>query len=54
MCIRDRHETEESDNVLEAYERLIHDSMAGDQTLFTNAEGIERLWDCLLYTSRCV
>ncbi len=39
------HETEESDNVLEAYERLIHDSMAGDQTLFTNAEGIERLWE---------
>jgi glucose-6-phosphate 1-dehydrogenase len=39
------HETEESDNVLEAYERLIHDSMVGDQTLFTNAEGIERLWE---------
>jgi len=39
------HETEESDNVLEAYERLIHDSMSGDQTLFTNAEGIERLWE---------
>ena len=31
--------------MLEAYERLIHDSMAGDQTLFTNAEGIERLWE---------
>jgi len=39
------HETEESDHVLEAYERLIHDSMSGDQTLFTNAEGIERLWE---------
>ena len=39
------HETEETDNVLEAYERLIHDSMSGDQTLFTNAEGIERLWE---------
>ena len=39
------HETEESENVLEAYERLIHDSMSGDQTLFTNAEGIERLWE---------
>ena len=39
------HETEESDNVLEAYERLIHDSMSGDQTLFTRAEGIERLWE---------
>ena len=22
----------------------IHDAMSGDQTLFTNAEGIERLW----------
>ena len=31
--------------VLEAYERLIHDAMSGDQTLFTNAEGIERLWE---------
>jgi len=39
------HETEESEHVLEAYERLIHDSMSGDQTLFTNAEGIERLWE---------
>ena len=32
-------------DVLEAYERLIHDAMSGDQTLFTNAEGIERLWE---------
>jgi glucose-6-phosphate 1-dehydrogenase len=39
------HETEEADSVLEAYERLIHDAMVGDQTLFTNAEGIERLWE---------
>jgi len=31
--------------VLEAYERLIHDAMRGDHTLFTTAEGIERLWD---------
>ena len=30
--------------VLEAYERLIHDAMSGDHTLFTSAEGIERLW----------
>ncbi|HST26064.1 MAG TPA: glucose-6-phosphate dehydrogenase [Gaiellaceae bacterium] len=29
---------------LEAYERLLHDAMLGDQTLFTDAEGIERLW----------
>ena len=30
---------------LEAYERLIHDVMLGDHTLFTSAEGIERLWE---------
>ena len=29
---------------LEAYERLLHDAMIGDRTLFTRAEGIERLW----------
>jgi glucose-6-phosphate 1-dehydrogenase len=33
------------DNQLEAYERLIHDAMVGDNTLFTRADGIERLWD---------
>ncbi|MFO1070155.1 MAG: glucose-6-phosphate dehydrogenase [Geminicoccaceae bacterium] len=32
-------------DVLEAYERLILDAMRGDSTLFTTAEGIERLWD---------
>jgi glucose-6-phosphate 1-dehydrogenase len=30
---------------LEAYERLIHDAMIGDKTLFTTASGIERLWE---------
>jgi glucose-6-phosphate 1-dehydrogenase len=30
---------------LEAYERLFHDAMAGDKTLFTRADGIERLWE---------
>lgn len=30
---------------LEAYQRLIYDAMIGDHTLFTTAEGIERLWD---------
>jgi glucose-6-phosphate 1-dehydrogenase len=29
---------------LEAYERLIHDAMLGDRTLFTSSLGIERLW----------
>jgi len=31
-------------DVLEAYERLILDAMRGDRTLFTAADGIERLW----------
>jgi glucose-6-phosphate 1-dehydrogenase len=34
----------QTDRQLEAYERLIHDAMLGDGTLFTSAEGIERLW----------
>jgi glucose-6-phosphate 1-dehydrogenase len=38
------HETGSSNAVLEAYERLIHDAMRGDHTLFTTAEGIEQLW----------
>jgi glucose-6-phosphate 1-dehydrogenase len=41
----DLHETDLADNVLESYERLIHDAMSGDQTLFTNSEGIERVWE---------
>jgi glucose-6-phosphate 1-dehydrogenase len=32
-------------DVLEAYERLIHDAMGGDHTLFTTSDGIERLWE---------
>ena len=32
-------------DVLEAYERLILDAMRNDHTLFTTAEGIERLWE---------
>ena len=34
-----------TDQQLEAYERLIHDAMIGDRTLFTRADGIERLWE---------
>jgi glucose-6-phosphate 1-dehydrogenase len=37
-------ETGRVGDVLEAYERLILDAMRGDHTLFTTAEGIERLW----------
>jgi glucose-6-phosphate 1-dehydrogenase len=32
-------------SVLEAYERLIYDAVRGDHTLFTSAQGIERLWE---------
>ncbi len=32
-------------SVLEAYERLIYDAIRGDRTLFTSAQGIERLWE---------
>jgi glucose-6-phosphate 1-dehydrogenase len=32
-------------DTLEAYERLIRDAMRGDHTLFTTADGIERLWE---------
>jgi len=38
------HETGFENSVLEAYERLIHDAMVGDRTLFNSAECIERLW----------
>jgi glucose-6-phosphate 1-dehydrogenase len=39
------HDTGYAGDVLEAYERLILDAMRGDRTLFTDAEGIEQLWE---------
>jgi glucose-6-phosphate 1-dehydrogenase len=39
------HDTGHIGDVLEAYERLILDAMRGDRTLFTTADGIERLWE---------
>jgi glucose-6-phosphate 1-dehydrogenase len=39
------HETGQETDALEAYERLIHDAMSGDRTLFTSADDIERLWE---------
>ncbi len=38
-------ETGHQADVLEAYERLLHDAMSGDHTLFSNSESIERLWE---------
>jgi glucose-6-phosphate 1-dehydrogenase len=34
-----------SDQAFGAYERLLHDVMMGDHTLFTTADGIERVWE---------
>src|SRR5215218_800642 len=34
-----------TDEALDPYERLIHDVMAGDRTLFSSSEAIERLWE---------
>ncbi len=39
------HDTGMTGDVFEAYERLILDAMKADHTLFTTAEGIERLWE---------
>jgi glucose-6-phosphate 1-dehydrogenase len=37
---------EDPDDVpLEAYERLLLDVMRGDQTLFTRADEVDRLWE---------
>ncbi|MEA2145663.1 MAG: glucose-6-phosphate 1-dehydrogenase [Solirubrobacteraceae bacterium] len=38
-------ETGRVTDVLEAYERLLLDTLRGDHTLFTTAEGIESLWE---------
>src|SRR3546814_11867864 len=32
-------------SILEAYERLILEAVKGNRTLFTSAEGVERLWE---------
>jgi glucose-6-phosphate 1-dehydrogenase len=34
-----------AEHALDAYERLIHDVMVGDRTLFTTSDAIERLWE---------
>src|SRR4051794_31259763 len=34
-----------SGHALDPYERLIHDVMVGDRTLFTSSDAIERLWE---------
>ncbi|UAL29693.1 glucose-6-phosphate dehydrogenase [Nocardioides rotundus] len=39
------NDTQWAGSLLEAYERLIYDAVRGDRTLFTSADGIERLWE---------
>jgi glucose-6-phosphate 1-dehydrogenase len=41
----DYDETFPDDKLAEAYERLLHDAMDGDHTLFTRADGVERSWE---------
>ena len=49
----DYEQSFQSAHQLEAYERLIHDALMGDRTLFTRADGIERLWEvCALVLFR--
>jgi glucose-6-phosphate 1-dehydrogenase len=38
-------DAEERDELLAPYERLFHDALIGDQTLFTRADGVERIWE---------
>ena len=33
--------------LIEAYERLIHDTMIGDRTLFSRGDGVERAWELI-------
>ena len=40
-----RYEDSFGGKLVEAYERLLLDAMTGDRTLFTRADGIERLWE---------
>jgi glucose-6-phosphate 1-dehydrogenase len=40
-----RYEGSFGSELIEAYERLIHDALIGDRTLFTRADGIERTWE---------
>ncbi len=35
----------EREELLQPYERLFHDALIGDQTLFTRADGVERIWE---------
>jgi glucose-6-phosphate 1-dehydrogenase len=38
-------DAEDRSELLAPYERLFHDALIGDQTLFTRADGVERIWE---------
>ena len=40
-----RYEGSFGSELIEAYERLIHDALIGDRTLFTRGDGIKRAWE---------
>jgi glucose-6-phosphate 1-dehydrogenase len=42
-----RYEGSFGSELIEAYERLLHDALLGDRTLFTRADGIERTWEII-------
>jgi glucose-6-phosphate 1-dehydrogenase len=42
-----RYQDSFGSELIEAYERLIHDALIGDRRLFTRADGIRRTWELL-------
>jgi glucose-6-phosphate 1-dehydrogenase len=40
-----RYEGSFGSELIEAYERLLHDALTGDRTLFTRGDGVERTWE---------
>ena len=43
--MRFRYEGSFGSELIEAYERLLHDALLGDRTLFTRGDGIDRAWE---------
>jgi glucose-6-phosphate 1-dehydrogenase len=43
--MRFRYEGSFGSELIEAYERLLHDALLGDRTLFTRGDGIDRSWE---------
>ena len=45
--MRFRYEGSFGSELIEAYERLLHDALLGDRTLFTRGDGIDRTWEII-------